>query len=69
MSTREFQVKIIKIQNIIKKGEFDRALQPMHQLIAQVLEHGSDEMKKQVPAIEFQIQRLIDNGARYTVVA
>lgn len=64
MSNRQFQVQIIKIQNIIKKGEFCRAIQAMHQLIAQVLEYGSDEMKNQVPAIEFQIQRLIDNGAK-----
>lgn len=59
MSNKQFQIAIIKIQNIIHKGEYDRAIQSMHQLIAQVLEHGTDEMKLQVPAIEMQISRLM----------
>lgn len=59
MSNRQFQIQIIKIRNIIKKGEFPRAIQSLHQLIAQVLESGSDEMKAQIPAIETQISRLI----------
>lgn len=59
MSNKQFQIAIIKIQNIIRKGQYDRAIQSMHQLIAQVLEHGTDEMKLQVPAIEMQISRLI----------
>jgi len=68
MNNRQFQVEMIKIQNIIKKLDFDRAVQRLHQLIAQVLEHGTDEMKSAVHAIEVQIQRLIDNGAKYQII-
>ena len=52
MTQREFQIAVIKIQNIVRKGEFSRAAESIATLVARILESGTDEMKAQVSTLE-----------------